>query len=211
MPMPRTLSDDDDGPAPPPARARAKLAAAGPEAHRHAYPDDVADAPVEQSWPVRTSAPGFIIALSGLALTSGTIHIVATIEHADVNLLLSAFFALVGVAQVFAAWWIFRNPDDERMLKLAALGSVIVSLLWVFSRTTGIPFGPEPGRAAIGVADTITTLQQFVFAALVVVLLRRREAGDRRLPWLSGHIGARLTPALLTASMLMASIGGHEH
>lgn len=155
--------------------------------------------------------PGHVVALSGLALTSGTIHVVAAVEHVDVDVMLSAFFGLVGIGQVAAAWWLFRKPEDRRALTLAAAGSVVVSLLWVFSRTTGIPFGPEPGRAAVGVADTITTLQQFALAAIVVALLRNPERRERWLSWLSSGPGSRFTTAMLSAALLVAAVGGHEH
>jgi len=161
--------------------------------------------------PVRARIPGFILAIAGLALTSGTIHVIAAAEHVGDDWLLGVFFALVGAGQLFAAWWIFHKPHDERMLKLVAVASVVVSLLWVFSRTTGIAFGPEPGRASVGVADAITTLQQFILAAIVVALLWRSEPGDRRLAWMNGAVATRLLPALLTATMLTAAFGGHEH
>lgn len=211
MATPRTPVGTGRAADPLPARPPAELPEARPQADSRPYPDDRADACAPSSVPLLSRVPGFILALSGLALTSGTIHLVATIEHLDVNVPLSAFFALVGVGQVGAAWWIFRRPNDERMLKRIALGSVIVSLLWVLSRTTGIPFGPEPGRAAVGVADTITTLQQLVLAAIIVALLRRPERGHQRLPWLSSPLGTRIMPALLTMTMLIAAMGGHEH
>ncbi|MDQ3723346.1 MAG: hypothetical protein M3376_09840 [Actinomycetota bacterium] len=171
----------------------------------------MATAAVQGSVPVRSRVPGFILVIAGLALTSGTIHLIAAAEHVGDDWLLGAFFALVGVGQVMAAWWTYRNPDDLRVLKLLAVGSIIVSLLWVFSRTTGIAFGPEPGRASVGVADTITTVQQFAVAAIVVALLSRPERGGGRLAWMGGPLANRLTFALLTVTMLLAAVGGHEH
>lgn len=173
--------------------------------------DPAAPMHAQDAGPVLSRVPGFVLAICGLALTSGTIHVVAFVEHVGINWVLGAFFALVGVAQVFAAWWIFRHPADARMLKLTAIGSIVVSVLWVFSRTTGIPFGPEPGRASVGVADTITTLQQFVVAAIIVAWLWRPAAGDQRLAWMSGPLATRMTFALLSSTMLMAALGGHEH
>ena len=193
------------------ARARAKLADHGCDTESRTYPHGVAGSPVQGAVPILSRVPGYVVAMAGLALTSGTIHIVAAVEHIDVNVMLSAFFALVGIGQVVAAWWLFRNPEHHRALKLAAVGSVAVSLLWVFSRTTGIPFGPEPGRAAVGVADTITTLQQFALAAIVVALLRSPERRDRGLRWLSSGMGSRFTSAMLSATLLIAAVGGHEH
>lgn len=161
--------------------------------------------------PLLSRVPGSILAIAGLALTSGTIHVVAFVEHVGLNWVLGAFFALVGVAQVLASAWIYRNPGDTRMLQATAAGSVAVSLLWLASRTTGIAFGPEPGRASVGVADTITTLQQLVLAAIVVALLWHRGPGRRRLAWMSGALATRITFALLTSTMLLAAVGGHEH
>jgi len=190
---------------------RAKLADPGCETESRTYPPVVAGSPVQRSVPVLSRVPGYVVAVVGLALTSGTIHIVAAVEHVDVNVMLSAFFALVGVGQIVVAWWLFHKPDDRRALRLAAVGSVIVSLLWVFSRTTGIPFGPEPGRAAVGVADTITTLQQFALAAIAVAVLQGPEQRGRGLQWLSSAMGARCTSAMLSATLFIAAVGGHEH
>jgi hypothetical protein len=153
--------------------------------------------------------PNCGVALSALAATAGVIHLVAAIEHVAVSWMLGVFFALVGTGQLIAGWWIQRNPQDERMLKPAALASVAVALLWVFSRTTGLPFGPDAGKvSSVGVADTLVTLQELAFAAIVGVIVWR---GERRLAWLSGPLGVRLTFAVLSLTLLMAALGGHKH
>jgi hypothetical protein len=95
------------------------------------------------------------------------------------------------------------------MLKLAAVGSAAVALLWIFSRTTGVPFGPDAGKvSSVGVADTIATLQELAFAAIAAVVVWRDE---RRLAWLSGPLGVRLTFAVLSLTLFMAALGGHQH
>lgn len=193
------------------AHARANMLERTSAEDSGAYSREVATAAVQAPVPFLSRVPGYIIAIWGLALTSGTIHVIAAIEHWGDNWMLGAFFALVGVGQLFAASWLFRRPADQRMLTALAVGSIIVSLLWVFSRTTGIAFGPEPGRAKVGVADTITTLQQFAVAAIVLALQRRPEQGDKRLAWLGGPLATRVTFALLSATMLTAAVGGHEH
>ena len=202
--MPAASPPCDDGT--PGVRASAASSAEDPRT----YPHEMTAAAVQVPAPVVPRVPGFILVMSGLALTSGTIHLVAAIEHVGDNALLGAFFAFVGAAQLCAAWWIFHRHESARVLGLVAVGSIAVSLLWVFSRTTGIAFGPEPGRASVGVADTITTLQQFALAAIAVALLRN-SAGDRGLAWLGGPLATRMTFALLTTMMLLAAVGGHEH
>ena len=167
------------------------------------------DVPIERAVARSVSLPNGALALAGLAATAGVIHLVATVEHVGVDWELAVFFALVGAGQLAAGWRIYRAAADARLLALVAAGSVAVALLWIFSRTTGLPFGPEAGNvAAVGVGDTIATLLELVFAALVGVVLWR---GEQRLAWLSSGIGVRLTFALLSLALMTAALGGHEH
>lgn len=167
------------------------------------------DIPIERAVARSVSLPNGALALAGLAATAGIIHLVATIEHVGVDWELTVFFALVGAGQLAAGWRIYRDGADARLLALVAAGSVAVALLWVFSRTTGLPFGPDAGEVtAIGVGDTIATLLEFAFAALAGLALWR---GEQRLAWLSSGIGVRLTFALLSLALMTAALGGHEH
>lgn len=172
----------------------------------------MAGATVPRTAPRSASLAGPALALCGLALSAGTIHLVATVEHLGEDRLPGLFFALVGVAQLLAARWIYRRPGDRRVLVAAAAGSAAVALLWVVSRTTGLPFGLAGGDVSkVGVADTIATVQELAFAAIVAALVWRPERDGPRLAWLSSGIGVRLTYAVLTAALFTAAIGGHEH
>jgi len=166
------------------------------------------DVPIERSRTRTVSHPHGYLALAGLAATAGVIHFVATVEHIGEDWELGLFFALIGGGQLAAAWRIYRNDAGERLLKLVALGSLGVALLWVFSRTTGIWVGPESGRSKVGVGDTIATLWEVAFAAIVGLIVWR---GERAAAWLTGAIGSRLVFAVLSLSLMMAAFGGHEH
>ena len=62
-------------------------------------------------------------------------------------------------------------------LLAAAAVSAGPLLLWFWSRSTGLPFGPEPGEPeAIGLADCAACLLEVVTLVLALVLLR---PGDR--------------------------------
>jgi hypothetical protein len=167
-----------------------------------------ADPPIERPVTGAVSLPNAALALSGLAGVAGTIHLVATVEHVGIDWELALFFALVGAAQLAGAWWIYRRPEDLRMLKLLAVGSVVVALLWVWSRTTGMPFGPEIGRRKVGVGDTIATLFELGFVAIVATIHWR---GERAVAWLNSGFGVRLTCAILPLGLLLAAVGGHQH
>jgi hypothetical protein len=161
--------------------------------------------------PVARSAPAShaATALVGLAGVAGLVHLVAAIEHVTEPWTLPVFFLVVGAGQLFAAWAIHRDPRDERLLKLVAVGSVGVALLWIFSRTTGVPVGPDAGEVeSVGVADTIATMLELGLAALAGTILWR---GERAVAWLAGPIGIRLTYAVLSLTLMMAAFGGHEH
>ncbi len=168
-----------------------------------------ADVPLERSPSRIVSLPHGAPALAGLTATAGVIHLVATVEHVGADWELGVFFTLVGAAQLGVGWRIYRNAAGARLLKLAALGNLAVALLWVLSRTTGIPVGPDAGKvAAIGAGDTIATLLELAFAAIAGLVVWR---GEQRVAWLSSGIGIRLTVALLSLALTTAVLGGHEH
>lgn len=148
--------------------------------------------------------------LAGLAATAGAIHLVIAIEEAVAGEWARFVFpALVGIGLLAIGWLIYRDAAGERLLKLAAIASIAIALLWVFSRTSGLPLGPDAGTAAQpGIGDTIATLLELTFAALVALVAWR---GEQRVAWLSSAIGIRLTIAVLSMSLLLAAFGGHEH
>lgn len=169
------------------------------------------DTPVRPAAPQAPNLSGPVIALSGLMLTAGTIHLVAAVQHLDLSWPLPTFFAVIGALQLYGTWAFYERPDHRALLVAAAVGSIVIGVLWCFSRTTGLSFGPEQGRAKVGVSDTIATLQEFAFAAVAIGLVWRPERAKRRLAWLAGPIGLRVTFMLLPAMLFIAALGGHKH
>lgn len=175
-------------------------------------PPVAAEAPLPRSPSLLADVPGHVLALAGLAGTAGVIHVVATVEHLSDEWWLVLFFAVVGAGQLAAAWWLRRRPPERSALALIAAGSAVVALLWIASRTTGIPFGPEAGRISpVGVGDSVATLQELAFVAIAAAVLARPDATARRLSWLAGGMGVRLVFMLLSLMLLTAALGGHEH
>ena len=167
------------------------------------------DVPTPRAVPRTLSDAPAALALAGLAAIAGFIHLVAAAEHVGAEWSLGAFFLLAGSGQLTAAWLVHRAPRDRRLLTIVSAGSVAIALLWIFSRTTGVPFGPDAGEVvSVGVADTIATLLELGFAALAATVIRR---GDGAVAWLRGDMGTRLTFAVLTLALMLAVLGGHEH
>jgi hypothetical protein len=97
----------------------------------------------------------------------------------------------------------------RRVLEAGALLCAAVAFAWIFTRTTGLPLAPGGGEPEPpGIGDTIATAQELAFVALAVALVRRPERGWA---WLASPVGVRLTYALLWATMLSGTLGGHEH
>lgn len=154
---------------------------------------------------------GTVLALSGLNLSAGTIHLVAIVQHLDTVWTLPLFFALVGFAQFYVAWAAYRRPHDRGLLVVAAATSAVVALLWLLSRTVGLPFGPEQGVSTIGLSDTIASIEEVVFAVLAVGVVRDADRSERRLAWLASPMGLRVTLMCVSSTLFIAALGGHKH
>jgi hypothetical protein len=145
----------------------------------------------------------------GLAWGAAVIHIEATIEHADEYVLYAVFFALLAPAQF--AWGLLacRRPRP-RLLAIGAIGCLLVVAVWVMSRTTGMPIGPDGAWTPepIGAIDAIATGDELLIAVLVGSYL-----------WLPpGRLAERVSRAtvaiglaLITLNSLALMIAGHEH
>lgn len=167
--------------------------------------------PVPQSESEALHLTGTVLALSGLSLSAGTIHLVAIVQHLDSTWTLPLFFGLLGAGQFYVAWAAYRRPADHELLVVAAATSVIVALLWLLSRTVGLPFGPEQGVSSIGVSDTIASIEEVAFAVIAVGVVRDPDRSERRLAWLASPMGLRVTLMCVSSTLFIAALGGHKH
>jgi hypothetical protein len=153
----------------------------------------------------RSAAVEARTSLALASLSAGLIHVMAGFHHWSEYWLFGFGMFLMAVAQVAGAAALGYTSS-----RLAPWGAVAVNLpivaLWIWSRTTGLPFGPAPGEAeAIGVPDAVCTFTELVLAGGVVALLH--GAGDRALSRWS-------TLALVTFAVgAMTGFGhvGHPH
>jgi hypothetical protein len=130
----------------------------------------------------RTQPEAALRLRGSLALGSGgaaLIHVMAAAHHFTEWWLFGAGFLVMAVLQAASAVVLERSP-----WRLAPLAAVLVNapivLLWVWSRTAGLPFGPEAGAPeAIGTADVLSTLTELVLIGGALALYR--GAGERGL------------------------------
>lgn len=118
----------------------------------------------------RAAAAGSVLA--------ALIHYAVVPEHLDEWWAYGVFFSAVGMFQLI--WAVLAHTGDERPVLLSGLAvNLGVLALWAVSRTSGLPFGPEPGEAeAVGVLDVLSGAAELVLVAGILLALR----GSRRRP-----------------------------
>jgi hypothetical protein len=113
---------------------------------------------------------------------SAVIHAAVVPEHRTEWAAAGTFFVLLTVAELAAAGLLLLPARPAALLAAAAVSAAPL-LLWAWSRSTGLPFGPEPGEPeAIGLADVAACLLEVVTLALAVALIRRSTWTRRRAP-----------------------------
>lgn len=140
-----------------------------------------------------------VAALVGTA----AIHAAVVPEHLSEWGAAGAFFIVLSTAELVVAVLLARprptalRAHRQRLLLLAAaLISVTPLVLWLYSRTLGMPFGPEPGiPEAVGLADVASSLLEVSALLVAAVLLRGR--GWRRRPPASAHLRWLILVALI--------------
>jgi hypothetical protein len=138
---------------------------------------DLAEPPPEPgSVGLRTAAWGLAVA--------ALIHAFVIPAHFHAFVLYGVFFTVLALAQVACAGWIARHPS-RRFVLAVAISSACVVVLWIVSRTTGLPVGPTPWhREGFGAADEISSAVEALAAwgcwiALHPQPMRHRVTGPR--------------------------------
>jgi hypothetical protein len=179
----RTRSGDE-----PPPMSESAPPAAGP-------PEPVREADI---------APVVRPALALLSMGAAVIHFVVIPGHWDEYWGQGLFFIIAAIAQLLWAVWVLVAPS--RLLYLAgAAGNASIVVLWVVTRTAGVPAGPGAGeREAVEFADTLAT----VFEVLLVIgaLALARAAPARLVRWPTGALGTTVLVALAVAALTTASL-----
>ena len=116
-----------------------------------------------------------VLLVAGL-LGGAAVHAAVVREHLDHWPAAGLFFALVAASGFVVGLALLRRVDGPRLLAALAL-SVGPLLVWLVSRTAGLPFGPEAGTPEqVGLADASACLLGLAGAGTALILLR---AGSR--------------------------------
>jgi hypothetical protein len=152
--------------------------------------------------------------LAALSMAAAAIHFAVMGEHFAEYLAFGVFFSVVAWSQAVWAVGVIVRPS-RRLLLVGLVGNAVVILVWLISRTTGLPIGPEAGApepaAFIDVLSTI--LEVAIVAGTAMLVLRGRPTPSMRgLPVRLGLAGLVIALAVLTTwSVAAGATSGGEH
>ena len=138
--------------------------------------------------------------LAALSMAAAAIHFAVMGEHFAEYVAFGVFFSVVAWLQALWAVGVIVRPS-RRLLLVGLAGNALVILVWLISRTTGLPIGPEAGvpEPAAFVDVTSTILEVAIVVGTVMLLLRGRPTPSvRGLPVWLGLAGLVLVLAMLT-------------
>jgi hypothetical protein len=155
--------------------------------------------------------PGGVVVIRRFAgfasLGAGIIHLAAVSEHVAHWWLHGVFFLVLGVVQIGWAVQAMEGGPLPVPREYAVLNAAVIGL-WFVSRTTGLPWGPEPWQAeAVGTADLLCSALESVVVVLLVRTMREPQV----------HESAALTKAqrrtvavgaVVAAAITVAALGG---
>ena len=104
---------------------------------------------------------------------AGFVHAVVTPEHFQEDLAVGLFILAVAVGQM-AVVVAGLNRPARRLWPATAVGNAAVLGIWAWSRTTGLPFGPNPGMPEpVGLLDLACAAYEVAIIAASLTLAGR--------------------------------------
>ena len=141
---------------------------------------------------------------AAVCLMSAVIHVAVAPEHFDEYALFGALFVIAAALQGLWALAAFKRPSPAVLLAGVALNAGIAAV-WVWSRTAGLPLGPEAGAAeAIGPLDVASTADELAVAVIAWMAWR---SGRGRCP-LTGSTAVEVLALGLLAVSALVLVGG---
>lgn len=116
-------------------------------------------------------------AAAALSFSAACVHGSVMVSHFREYVLFGLFFAIVTPLQITWAELVRRAPQARRLLAAGAFGNAAVVVVWLVSRTVGLPFGPQALETeAVGFKDLLATYAELMIVVLVAALLWQRSA-----------------------------------
>jgi hypothetical protein len=150
--------------------------------------------------------PETITLAAALALVAGVLHAAVSVDHFHEALLFGVFFVAVALFQ--CAWGVaLYRSGGQAWLRAGAIANGVVVLVWMASRTVGLPVGPERWTAeGVGVVDVAATADELLLVTLALLVLPAA-----RRPGRLGAAAAVTAGSLCVLSLTALMAVGHHH
>jgi hypothetical protein len=126
-----------------------------------------------------TARPYFLGGLAALSAGAAAIHFAVVFEHFSEYMLYGVFFLIISWAQVIWAAVVLWRPA-RLWLSLGIAGNALILAVYVASRTSGLPFGPDLHHPEpVGALDVVSCILEFALIAGCAALLWRPSLADR--------------------------------
>ena len=159
-----------------------------------------------------------VVPLVSASLGAAAIHFSVIGEHFQEWWAFGLSFV---AAAWFQAWWavVFALRPARAVAAAGGIVNAAIVVVWIVSRTVGLPFGPDAGKPeAVGFADVLTTaLEVVLVAGLLPMALTygrrtldslRMEVGSAIMAGTAWSVAVVLATAIALATV---SAGGHAH
>lgn len=137
------------------------------------------------------------------------VHAAVGPAHFRESLLFGTFFALAALGQL--AWAGAASVHCTRaLLRIGVVGNLAILVLWVVTRTVGLPGGLLPAPEAVGPWDLACAAWEVAVVVSCLAMLRRRHISSRLPAWPEWHIGVRAfvyVSVLLLAALSFSGAG----
>jgi hypothetical protein len=142
-----------------------------------------------------TARPYIWGGLAALSVGAAVIHFAVTFSHFQEYVLYGVFFLIISWAQLIWPAGLFWQPShlwasrgapqrsrlwEQLWLSLGIVGNASILAIYIASRTTGLPFGPDlHNTESVGALDVVSCVLEFTLIAGCAALLWRPSAADR--------------------------------
>jgi hypothetical protein len=126
-----------------------------------------------------TARPYLAGGLAALSAGAAAIHFAVVFGHFSEYVLYGVFFLIISWAQAIWAAVVLWRPS-RLWLWLGIAGNAIILAVYLASRTTGLPFGPDKGHTEpFGGLDVVCAVVELALVAGCAALLWRPSLADR--------------------------------
>ena len=153
------------------------------------------------------------VALASMSFGAGAIHLAMATSHAGEWLAEGVVFALAGWLQIGLALAFAVRPSKVALV-IACVANLMFVAAWAWTRTVGMPFGPEQGNVHdTGFVDVTAAVLEIAIVALAALALAMPTAATRtsRVGVAACVVIPLCVLALATAAIVSPSARGHAH